>query len=332
VRDAGRPAHVEDLGVWTKHDPAHLGVAGETASRLRGHRTAPLQLGRGSTFDAQQGGERDGDLEMGALPATLGKGAGIEGRGGEVDQAIGEAPLPAPMVVGKRGGEGFEGRADGRPAFPVEVTAHPHAPALGSLELEEALLTLQALLAEEAPRIEGVAEVLRLLAELGEGSVPRAAEKPSLVKGLGAAGLLRPLGGAGDEGKMRKADVTGTDGLGGLGEAWSLLAGHESFPRGGAGGVTLLFDPVDGAGAALPLVLTKLGELGGTGGELEEEAVDDPADADELVADEGGGAALAGAHPEGLDRDAEKGDLVDPRGRSCSGAQHYMAEYTNIRV
>ena len=137
----------------------------------------------------------------------LGQDAPVEGVAAELDQAIGEAALPASRVAFPLGsGQRLEGGSERGPGLAVELAAQPQTAALGGGELEEAGLDLVDLLGEEAAGVAGVAEVGTVPAELSDRTLPGPAQQEALVDAV-APRLAQPVGGAGDQAELTDANI-----------------------------------------------------------------------------------------------------------------------------
>ncbi len=92
-------ADVDHQRVGVEQDPGEVAVAGEALDALGRDGQGELQVGGRRADPAEQGLEAGGDLEVGALAASVGDHAAVEGVAGELDQGIRQALLAGPLVV-----------------------------------------------------------------------------------------------------------------------------------------------------------------------------------------------------------------------------------------
>lgn len=117
---AGGPARLQRFVVRAEHDAGHRSVAAEAPDGFGGD---------GARFEidqalAQQGGQIDGDPQVGALTALQREGPGVEMAPADLHQGVGPALFRGAGVVGlpSGGGQGSQSFEDHCTALGIEIT------------------------------------------------------------------------------------------------------------------------------------------------------------------------------------------------------------------
>src|SRR5712691_6898400 len=149
----------------------------------------------------------------------------------------------------------------------------PHA------QVEAAVLDLIGLLGGITLGVGRVAKVPADMVELARRVLPRLLQEPALLKAV-----RHRIQRAGHDGEMSETDLAALHGLDALGQSLQVLAHSHAGGRSDAGHMARMADPVDGAGRALLVVFVGAREVSRGLRELQLQAVDSLAEADELVA------------------------------------------------
>src|SRR5216683_1763711 len=269
----GRPSRVStELVTWICGlcmEPSASSTRASASLRFR-DRKREGHLRRRRAGQAEQSLDRARDLDLRPLHGTL----------RQLDQGIGQSAIPlAGVILAGFASQRLQRRAHGRPTHGVEDSVEHIGAVLPHAQVEAAVFDLLGLLGGITLGVGRVAEVTADVVELARRALSRLLQQPALLKAI-----RHCIHGAGHDGEMSETDLAALHSLDALGQPSQVLAHRQARGRAGAGHVTGVADPVDGAGRALLVVLVGAGELSRGLRELQLEAVDGLAEADELVA------------------------------------------------
>src|SRR6266849_5690670 len=185
----------------------------------------------------------------------------------------------AAVILAGLASQRLQRRAHCRSTHSVEVPVENVGAVLPHAQVETAVLDLLGLLGGIALGVGRVAEMTADVVELARRVLARLLQEPALLKAI-----RDRVQGAGHDCEMRETDLAALHGLDALGQSLQVLAHRQAGGSGSAGHMTGVADPVDGARRALLVVLIGMGELSRGLRELQLQAVDGLAEADELVA------------------------------------------------
>jgi hypothetical protein len=181
------PTHLDDRGLGAEQDAPDAGVAGQPLHGGGGDRAGELELTPGCSLEAHHRLHRGGELEVGTSLADRFQ---VEGTAGDLDEGIGEAARPGPLVAVAGGsGEREHGAAEGGSGHVVEDAPDGHAAAvLAGDEVEGVALGVADVLLEDRGRVLGVAGMGAVVHEAADRVLPGEVEEHPLVEGGGREG------------------------------------------------------------------------------------------------------------------------------------------------
>ncbi len=280
-----RASDVHDCGVRSQQHPRHARIAREPLHRGRADRPGTVEHAGRSARCPDERLDARGDLKMRTLTAHPRERRCVETVSGEFDERVRITSGAGSIVItSSAGGQRIQCGTEGCATHRVQESLDEDRASFTSAHLERSIVNVPELLGLESLSVVCVSSMSAVDSEPTQGVIHGLIEKRLFLERDRRWGSLESTRGAGHEREMREPEAPGLNGRDALRQAVRLRADGDGARRSRCAHPALQAHPVKRAQATLPLLLLSRRKRSRDGGELQLNPIDDPAQADELVA------------------------------------------------